>query len=101
MKTSKVFKAAKAQLWDGEGDWCRTDKEKFICIAIWGTPNIRDGDKIKARRIVENLLGGHDTLEGWLSATHQIKAYNDRPKIQQTRRAWLDHLINHYESIGA
>lgn len=100
MKTSKVFQTAKKRLWDGEGDWCRTDKEKFICIAIWETPNIPDRDKIKARRIVENLLGGHDTLEGWLSETHQIRAYNDAQKTQQTRRAWLDHLIAHYKRIG-
>jgi len=100
MKTSKVFKAAKEQLWDGEGNWFESGKERFVCVAILEAPNIRVMDKRKARYIVQCLLGGHESLEGWLNATHQIRAYDERCKAQITRHAWLDHLINHYESIG-
>jgi len=100
MKTSKVFKAATQHLWNGEGDWFASGKERFICHAILDAPKVSDRDKYRARRIVEDLLGPHESLEGWLLSNHQIRAYQAPVKTQETRRAWLDHLINHYESIG-
>jgi len=100
MKTSKVFKAAKKGLWNGEGNWFAIDKNRFICCSIWESPNICEEDKLKALNIVAHLLGRHETLEAWLFAKHQIRAYKDYPQAQETRRAWLDHLIAHYESIG-
>lgn len=100
MKTSKVFKAAKKGLWNGKSDWFATGKNRFICGSIWQAPNICAEDKRKAINIVAHLLGKFETLEGWLLSNHQISAYQDQPKAQETRRAWLDHLINHYESIG-
>ena len=100
MKTSKVFKAAKKRLWDGEGHWLKSGKNRFVCHAIWEDPDVRAEDKRKAMNIVENLLGPHETLEDWLFAKHQIRAYQDKHQAQETRQAWLNHLINHYESIG-
>jgi hypothetical protein len=99
MKTSKIFRAAKAQLWDGEGHWLARKKDRFVCHAI-DASNARDRDKLKAKRIVDDLLGEHETWENWLFSNHQIKAYQDMPRAQETRRAWLDHLIEHYESLG-
>jgi hypothetical protein len=100
MKTSKIFRAAKAQLWGGDGHCFASSKNRFICNAIREAPKVGDGDKRKAINIVENLLGRHETLEAWLSAEHRIRAYKDYPQMQETRRAWLNHLIEHYESIG-
>jgi hypothetical protein len=100
MKTSKIFRAAKAQLWDGEGHWLARKKDRFVCYAILEHPNISNRDKYRARHIVESLLGRHETLEDWLSAKHRIHAYEDLCKMQETRQAWLDHLIAHYESLG-
>ena len=47
-----------------------------------------------------NLLDGNYTFGGWLENTKGIE--NDRcgAKVQETRHAWLDHLITHYSNIG-
>ena len=101
MKTSKVFKVAKKKLWDGVVDLRPTNKERFICNAITFSPNIPSEDRKRARGIVNSLLGKHGTLEDWLRANHKIHfTRDDSERRQLTRRAWLDHLIAYYESIG-
>lgn len=96
MKTSQVFIRAKNFLSTGSNEKGKTE---YICYAIEKT-RCSVGDKEKARKIIEELLGDYLTLGSWLAAEKGI--WNDRTgvKVQETRHAWLDHLIAHYESIG-
>jgi hypothetical protein len=101
MKTSAVFKAAKKGLWNGIGECQEQSKERYICHAIyWRVIDCSYVESRKALKIISLLLEGHDTLEEWLWAKHRIRANNNTKKLQQTRQAWLDHLIAHYKSIG-
>ena len=99
MKTSDIFRAAKLQLWDGEGSYVVGIKERYVCNTIRFHSKLSNKEKQKAINIVTKLLAPHDTLENWLLVVHGI-ACNDRLKYQQTRRAWLNHLIKHYEKLG-
>ena len=96
MKTSEVFKRAKNLLSTGPDDKGKTE---YICYAIDRT-KCPFSDKEKAKAIVMNLLDGNYTFGGWLENTKGIE--NDRcgAKVQETRHAWLDHLITHYSNIG-
>jgi len=99
-KLSAVFRAAKKKLWDGTG--IRFYQSLYICYAI---NNTRFNVEIKreARDVILSLLCESATLEHWLRQHHNIDGrHNIRKirKLQQTRHAWLDHLIEHYESIG-
>jgi hypothetical protein len=61
-----------------------------------------------AKSVIKNLLGRQITLEDWLLRNGHVKhsdlygktQFFNRAKMQATRHAWLDHLIQHYESIG-
>ena len=96
MKTSQVFIRAKNFLSTGPGQYSKT---VYICYAIDRT-RCSDIDKEKAKDIIMELLDGCQTFGMWLE--HAKGIANDRHgvKIQVTRHAWLDHLIEHYESIG-
>jgi hypothetical protein len=48
-------------------------------------------------------LNGAASLEEWLYAHHGIRCTNTahyKRKIMATRKAWLTHLIEHYENKG-
>lgn len=96
MKTSQVFIRAKNLLSTGPDDW---GKPEYICYAIEKT-RCSVVDKDRTREIILKLLDGYLTFGSWLENEKGIK--NDRAgkKLQSTRHAWLDHLIEHYESIG-
>ena len=96
MKTSQVFIRAKKFLSTGTGSRGKTE---YICYAIDET-RCSVGDKEKAKSIIMKLLDNNYTLGTWLENVKGIE--NDRrgEKVQETRHAWLDHLIAHYESIG-
>ena len=96
MKTSQVFIRAKNFLSTGSAVIGKTE---YICYAIERT-RCSGADKDRARDIIMELLDGYLTLGSWLD--HKKEIENDRrgPKMQATRHAWLDHLIEHYESIG-
>ena len=103
MKTSEVFKIAKRYLNDGSR-W--NNAPSYICYALEyakadGLINKRD--MTRAERIISRLLGTHGTLGTWLVSTHKIKWWadiNGKKKIQETRHAWLDHLIKYYAAKG-
>lgn len=96
MKTSQVFIRAKKFLSTVPYEKGKTE---YICYAIDRTrcPKV---DREKAKNIIADLLDGYLTLGSWLAYEKEI--VNDRcgKKMQVTRHAWLDHLIEHYESIG-
>ena len=96
MKTSTALKRTKAKLWGGEGVR-PANKQGSICYAA-----CRAGDSAYeiVTDVVMRLLKPYAYLGGWLEAHHNIDASLDPVKYQRTRHAWLDHLIEHYESIG-
>lgn len=96
MKTSQVFTRAKKLLSTGP---CQNGKTEYICYAIEQT-RCPFPDKQKATDIIMKLLDNNYTFGAWLENVKGIE--NDRcgEKVQETRHAWLDHLIEHYESIG-
>ena len=96
MKTSQVFIRAKKLLSTGPGQYGKTE---YICYAIDQT-RCYARDKRKATEIIMKLLDNNYTFGSWLENVKEIE--NDRvgEKMQVTRHAWLDHLIEHYESIG-
>jgi len=99
MKTSEVFRAAKKRLWDGVSNYADTPGTRYLCHAISLSNGRSEGDKRRVEDIVQKLLYPHYTLESWLNECG-FDSYGDRKKTQQTRHAWVDHLIKHYESIG-
>lgn len=96
MKTSQVFTRAKKLLSTGPDDHGKTE---YICYAIERT-SCPFPDKRKATDIIMKLLDNNYTFGGWLENVKGIE--NDRVggKMQETRHAWLDHLITHYSNIG-
>lgn len=96
MKTSQVFIRAKNLLSTGPNDKGKTE---YICYAIEKT-RCSEVDKVRTTVIIMKLLDGCVTFGSWLENAKGI--VNDRTgkKLQTTRHAWLDHLIEHYESIG-
>ena len=96
MKTSQVFTRAKNKLSHGPHEYGKTE---YICYAIART-KCSVGDKEKAIAIIMNLLEGCITLGSWLDIVQGIENARYGKKVQETRHAWLDHLIEHYESIG-
>ena len=96
MKTSQVFTRAKTFLSTGPDDWGKTE---YICYAI-DRVRCSARDKQKAKSIIMKLLDNNYTFGAWLKYKKGIKNDNIGAKVQETRHAWLDHLIEHYESIG-
>lgn len=98
MKTSEAFKATKAHLWDGRSVNEPRNKREFVCLAA-----LIAGSEVHdlVVPIIQRLLGDRYTLQSWLMALGytQEQTLNVR-QMQITRHAWLDHLINHYESQG-
>ena len=96
MKTSKVLKIAKEYVSDGSryhnALHCANDDKR-----------ITTGDMYRAEKIIGDLLGDMATLGTWLSTYRGIKwwdIHDGKKKLQETRHAWLDHLIKHYEAKG-
>lgn len=103
MKTSKVFSIVRDYLRDGGH---MMSHERYICYAVnalYLRGDIGDRDRTKAKRLIRGHLGDCGSLEHWLYDNYGIRptrtpAYNK--KIMATRKAWLTHLINHYEAQG-
>lgn len=105
MKTSEAFRLTKSHVsttgrTHGSSKWGNDDgKEQFICIAAYG---LRSGGVSRIiKPIIKKLLDGHTTLEDWLDDKHKIhEVHVQCARYQETRHAWLDHLIAHYEALG-
>ena len=104
MKTSEVFALVKENLWNGTREWVAGNR--YICHqldALCRMHEISRSDRNRCKRIVSKLLGIDGSLESWLFYVHDIRVLNTAAchrKIQATRRAWLDHLIEHYKAKG-
>jgi len=92
MKTSEALRETKKHLWSGvrnEGG------REFICNAadVAGVARI-------VKPIINRMIFPSSTFTVWLFRNGVPDPTGDYPKLQATRRAWLDHLIEHYESLG-
>ena len=105
MKTSEALRRVRIHLCD---DWTpdTPSHKRYICYAahiLYLSGAIGDRDRTKVKKLIRVLLGRAQTLEWWLYEHHGIscartKRYNK--KIMTTRKAWLTHLIEHYEAKG-
>lgn len=108
MKTSTLFKRAKALLSDYPGS-----PRRYICYALDSVgedTNVPLSEIKKAKRVIIERLGQRSAarcLETWLQVHHGVKynlGYQPRPdvfkKLQTTRRAWLDSLIAEFKAKG-
>jgi len=103
MKTSEVLRRVRKHLVDDDSGMVH---HRYICYALselYLRGYIGDRDRTRVKRLIHNLLSGAQTLEEWLVAYHGIPYENTREykiKIMATRKAWLDHLIEHYSTKG-
>ena len=103
MKTSEVLRRVRLHLCDGE---YTNTHQRYICNALhylYLIGAIGDRDRTRCKRYIRAHLDGCATLEHWLDIHHGVRfkftpAYNK--KIMTTRKAWLDHLIEHYSTKG-
>lgn len=104
MKTSEVLRRVRLHLGDGG---VMPAHKRYVCFALrWLYSRgkvIRDSDRARVQKLIYRHLGDCNTLEQWLKEKHGIdydwsSAY--RKKIMATRKAWLTHLIEHYEAKG-
>lgn len=97
MKTSEAFRLTKEHLWDGRGTCVPEGKEDCVCYAAGFA-----GPQVYAivQPIIKRLLNGSTFLGRWLLKHHDIDVWLNQRKYQQTRHAWVDHLITHYEALG-
>ena len=105
MRTSEVLRRVHTHLRGGEQ--FIMSHRRSICFAAdylyYEAKVIGDRDRTRVKKIITAMLLPALSLEDWLLLNHGIqykrtKAY--QKKIMATRKAWLDHLINHYEAKG-
>ena len=104
MKTSTVLGLVKAHLRDGG---YMQSHERYVCYALewlyYHAKTIGDVDRTRVKRMVRHHLEGSRPLEQWLDLNHCIMTTNTpsyKKRIMATRKAWLDHLIEHYRKQG-
>lgn len=94
MKTSKVFKLARASIASGH--------DRFICIAIvYGPGSVRD--RSRAKQVITTRMGrvgDSGTLERWLENAGIPAHAQSALKMQAYRLRWLDTLIEEFETKG-
>ena len=113
MKTSAVLKKAKRYLAKSRNDHQSTDKESFICYSITSAAysgSVSDKDSDRVQKLVQDRLSPHATLETWLEKVHHIpRVYYDAgfseigkyaDKLQTTRHAWINSMIEEFEAKG-
>lgn len=105
MKTSEIFRRVRTHL---RTNWTQITPahRRYICTALaqlYLNGVIGDKDRTKGIRVIRGHLDGKHSLEHWLHDNHGISVpySNDAVrKIMATRKAWLTHLIEHYEAKG-
>ena len=112
MKTSTVLKRAKRHLAKNCRELDYTFKESFICYSISSATDngVSDTTADRVVTMVQERLAPHATLDTWLDRNHGINrvgcydlgdtrtAYLN--KIQATRHAWVDSMIEEFEAKG-
>jgi hypothetical protein len=100
---AEAFKAAKDFLWDGLGG-NRARRERYICYALAEAAcakRVEQFSRLRAAGVINHRLGQHAYLEGWLQHYARIplaEINSDLPRLQATRPAWLDSLIEEFSA---
>ena len=104
MKTSEVLRRVREHLRDGGHMYWH---ERYICHTLewlyYDAKTIGDRDRTRVKKLIRNHLDGARSLEHWLDLNHCIEITNTpryKKRIMATRKAWLDHLIEHYKAKG-
>lgn len=101
-----AFKKAKENLKHHDGDYSDSfDKTTYICNAILFSEDLLSIHDLCVG-VISDRLGGNSTLEGWLvdngiatlSEIRYDENCNNMKKIQATRHAWIDSLIEEFSS---
>jgi hypothetical protein len=103
------FAAAKAHLWDGALDEVRgSTSTTYICWAIdRATVSPRDPVRRACKKIISDRLDGKGTLQEWLAHKNfadwiltrkKLSTVDQNLKLQITRHAWLDSLIEEFSA---
>lgn len=105
MKTSEVLRRVRRHLGNGTG--FLYIHQRYVCFALaylyYDAKVIGDRDRTRVKKLIRGHLNGAETLEEWLYANHRIQYVNSPEytrKIMTTRKAWLEHLIQHYQRKG-
>lgn len=105
LQLAAAFKAAIPYLARKLSEEKSSDRTEFICHALW---NAKRAGKIKAdlmeraRGIVMKRLDGCGTLNTWMEekigceAVQTDQHNNDQRKMQATRLAWLNSLVEEF-----
>ena len=106
MKTSEVLRRVREHLGDGH-DIAMPTHKRYICYALAYLYSevkvISDRDRARVKKLIESMLLPALTLDHWLLLNHGIpyqRTKKYRMKVMATRKAWLTHLIEHYEAKG-
>ena len=105
MKTSEIFRRVRTHLSDTLKPKTPAHK-RYICYALnelYLRGMIGDVDRTRGKKLVHLYLDGSATIEMWLWKYHDIPFATSpryKRKIMATRKAWLTHLIEHYEAKG-
>ena len=101
MKPSEILQAAKKHLWDGKTH--SSNKASRICSAIdIAVPVHTLGASDSLRELNDHIhdLIGCASLKEWLIQKHGIDPYYSQIKLQATRFAWIDDMIDYFKSKG-
>ena len=89
---ASAFAAARLRLWNGHPG---TKGDRFICHALFGP----DTSNQQAVDVVMERLGGHYTLEDWISSKLGVPSDARTPQdVQGFRLRWLDSLIKEFSA---
>lgn len=94
MKTSECFRKIKNKFYY----YTPIRQSAFLCFVA--KQCLPPESALKIKSILGNLLDGRYTLERWLIEFYPHLDTSCKDMMNVTRLAWLDHLIEHYESIG-
>lgn len=102
MRTSAVLRLAKQRVARTRLEQ-REGKSLYICMAIESlNPEVTDLDKSTTKDFVMRQLDGRISLGSWLWKHYKIDSYEDHQleRMQFTRHAWLDYMIEQLEKEG-
>lgn len=74
-------------------------RQKFICLALEEEGVFLNLDSYVARCAIREQLDGDACLEAWLRTVHNINTISfagSAARMQRTRLAWIDHMLEHH-----
>lgn len=79
----------------------KTTRSPYICDTIHEiTGHKLDGPGVELRLWIRKLLNGAFSLREWLKKVHGIECPEYSIKLQETRQAWLDWMIQEIKTVN-